>query len=388
MNEITDAKERSGAAQRVTLIGALINLLLSVIKIIIGYTASSQALIADGIHSLSDLFSDAVVWLAARQSINRPDRDHPYGHGRYETLATLFLGTLLLLVAIGIGWDAAERLFNPDELLIPGVLAIYAALASILAKEALYHYTLHVARQSRSKLLVANAWHHRSDAISSIVVLIGVAGVMAGLEYLDAIAAIAVALMIAKMGLELGWEAMQELADRALAKTRVEEIRHWIGQVGGVRDVHMLRTRSLGGDASVDVHVLVEPRISVSEGHLISVLVETGLKQHFDEIMDVTVHIDPEDDEDPPDGPILPQRSQVVADLRQRCADLLPDLNSLDLVLHYLNGQVHLELQLNDAAVAEQDLAARLGDLGYLGSIKLLRTIQVQDPNKAHPNGA
>jgi cation diffusion facilitator family transporter len=375
MTEDQHLIERSAAATRVTVVGAVINLILSVVKILGGLVANSQALIADGIHSLSDLFSDVVVWLAARHSSNKPDSKHPYGHGRYETLATLFLGSLLLLVGIGIAWDAIERLFDPEELMIPSMLAIYAALTSILVKEALYHYTIFVARKNRSKMLVANAWHHRSDAISSVVVLIGVAGVIAGLEYLDAIAAVAVALMIGKMGVDLGWDAMQELADTGLASTRVEEIRNWIKKVGGVRDVHMLRTRSLGGDASVDVHVLVEPRISVSEGHLISVLVEVGLKKEFEEIMDVIVHIDPEDDEKIPEGPMLPQRSEILADLKTRCNQILPELSSQDVVLHYLNGRVHLELQIDNPSISQQTISEKIQDLRYLGTLKLLRTI-------------
>ena len=256
--ELRDA--RSAAILRTTLVSVVINVVLSAVKIFAGVVGQSQALIADGIHSLSDLLSDLLVWYAGRHSTQAPDGDHPYGHGRYEAVATLVLGGLLALVAIGIGWDAGVRLFSPGELLAPAPMALYAALASILIKEWLYWYTLAYAKRVQSQMLRANAWHHRSDAISSVVVLVGVAGTMAGLPYLDAIAAILVAVMIAHIAWELGAEAFRELVDTGLDAQRLAEVRQTILSVGGVRDVHMLRTRRLGGMASADVHILVDPQ--------------------------------------------------------------------------------------------------------------------------------
>ncbi len=204
MSDSVDGREeRKRTTQQVTLVGALINTLLSVVKIAVGLIAQSQALVADGIHSLSDLLSDVLVYVAAQHAGHGPDSDHPYGHGRFETAATLGLGILLVMVALGISWDAVSRLFTPEKLLHPGPMALYAAALSIVAKEALYHYTVRAARRIRSDMLQANAWHHRSDAASSIVVLVGVAGTMAGLPYLDAIAAFAVGLMVAKIGWDL-----------------------------------------------------------------------------------------------------------------------------------------------------------------------------------------
>ena len=217
--ELRDA--RSAAILRTTLVSVVINVVLSAVKIFAGVVGQSQALIADGIHSLSDLLSDLLVWYAGRHSTQAPDGDHPYGHGRYEAVATLVLGGLLALVAIGIGWDAGVRLFAPGELLAPAPMALYAALASILIKEWLYWYTLAYAKRVQSQMLRANAWHHRSDAISSVVVLVGVAGTMAGLPYLDAIAAILVAVMIAHIAWELGAEAFCELVDTGLDAQRL-----------------------------------------------------------------------------------------------------------------------------------------------------------------------
>ena len=328
---------------RVAVVGALVNLVLSAVKIVAGILAQSQSLIADGIHSISDLLSDALVYFAAHHARHGPDREHPYGHGRYETAATLGLGLLLILVAAGIVWGGAERMLGFHELLHPTPMALYAALFSIFANEWLYHYTMRVARRVNSDMLRANAWHHRSDSISSVVVLVGVAGTMAGLPYLDAVAAVIVGIMIAKIGWDLGWSAMQELVDAGLEEERLEAICETILSVGGTRDVHMLRTRRIGGYASADVHVQVEPRLSVSEGHMIAVLVEQRLKQQIEEIDDVTVHIDPEDDEAAPTCTNLPPRTEALRRLAVAWGDVAGAERREQVVLHYLGGRINAD---------------------------------------------
>jgi cation diffusion facilitator family transporter len=352
-------RERRSAIARTALVGAVANLVLSVVKILVGILGQSQSLVADGIHSLSDLATDALVWVAGRQASRGPDDEHPYGHGRYETMATLALSLVLLAVAIGVGWDAALRLFSPGDLLKPSWITLYAACASIAVNEWLYWYTLAYARRVRSDMLRANAWHHRTDAISSIVVLIGIGGTLAGLPYLDAVAAFVVAVMIARIAWELGFDAARELVDTGLEPERLAAVRETILNVGGVRDLHMLRTRSMGGTVSTDVHVLVDPYISVSEGHLISVKVEQELKQRIDEIEDVTVHIDPEDDNIAPPTMGLPSRRETLSRLAAHWANL-PALGRLDRVqLHYLNGRIEVEVLLpeDDALQAEADNA-------------------------------
>ena len=340
----TEPQQRFHAMRQVTLVGAAVNLLLSIIKIVIGVIGHSEAMVADGIHSLSDLLSDGLVYFAAHHARQGPDAEHPYGYGRFETVATMGLGILLILVAAGIVWDSATRLFQPETLLQPDVSVLFAAIFSILVKEALYHYTLRVGRRINSDMLKANAWHHRSDAISSIVVLVGVMGTMAGLVYLDAVAAVLVGLMIGKIGWELGWGAVKELVDAALDESRIQEIRKTIMAVGGVRDIHMLRTRSLGGAASADVHVLVDPRLSVSEGHMISASVEQRLKQRIDEISDVTVHIDPEDDETAPPCAGLPLRAEALAMLDRLWTNNPEVAQRQRVTLHYLSGKIDVEV--------------------------------------------
>ncbi|MCF7983700.1 MAG: cation diffusion facilitator family transporter [Thiohalocapsa sp.] len=342
----TTRQDRARAITRSTAVGAAVNAVLAAVKIFVGWIGQSHALVADGIHSLSDLASDALVWVAGRKATRAPDEEHPYGHGRYETLATLALGIFLLMVAIGIGLDAIHRLFDPDELLQPASITLYAAAASILIKEWLYWYTLGYAKKVRSEMLRANAWHHRSDAISSVVVFIGVAGTLAGLPYLDAIASVVVAAMIAKIAWELGWEATRELVDAGLDAERLDAVRRTILDVGGVRDIHMLRTRTYGGLASADVHVLVDPFVSVSEGHMISVMVEQQLKREIDEIADVTVHIDPEDDDRAAPTMGLPGRADALRRLNRRWGDV-PEAAALKRVLlHYVGGKIEIDVFL------------------------------------------
>jgi cation diffusion facilitator family transporter len=347
--------------RRVTLVGAALNLALAVTKVVIGVIGNSQALIADGIHSFSDLLTDAMVFFAAHHAHQEPDEQHPYGHGRFETATTLGLSLFLFLVAAGLIWDATERLFSPDTLLHPTHIALYAAAFSIAAKEWLFHYTRRAARRIRSEMMRANAWHHRTDAISSIVVLVGLAGTMAGLPYLDAVAAVLVGLMIAKIGWDLGWGSVQELVDTGLDTSRIEAIREIIMSVGGVRDIHMLRTRRMGGTAAADVHVLVEPKLSVSEGHMISLMVEQRLKREIHEIEDVTVHIDPVDDETAPPCIGLPLRSEALAKLKQ-CWASIPEVNRIQrIVLHYLSGKIDVDvyLPLDREATPEQERELR-----------------------------
>ncbi len=352
--------ERYRDTRRVTIVGALVNLVLAVIKLVAGVVGHSQALIADGVHSLSDLASDGMVLLAARHASRDADEDHPYGHGRFETLATVGLGLALLGVAAGLAYDAGTRLFEPERLMRPTVLALAAAVVSILAKEGLYHYTLAAARRQRSNLLRGNAWHHRSDAISSVIVVIGVGGTMAGLPYLDALGAIGVAVMIAKISWDLAWHSLRELVDTALEQEHVAAIRRAIHEVDGVEDLHLLRTRRMGPDALVDVHVLVDPKLSVSEGHKIGDAVRGHLLRRFEEVADVTVHVDPEDDEEARPSDHLPMREEMVRRLRRQWAGLPASQAVRNVILHYLDGRVHVEIHLPLTAVNDVAQARHL----------------------------
>ena len=357
-NSNTLADERRRETVRVTLVGSVVDLSLGVAKIIFGFISHSQALIADGIHSLSDLVTDGFVLYAAAHASREADEEHPYGHKRIETVATVGLGVALLAVAIGISYDAAMRLFQPERLLHPGTPALVVAAISVVSKEIIYHYSMTIAKKYRSEMLRANAWHSRSDAISSVIVIVGVLGTMAGLNYLDAIAAIGVALMIMKISWDLMWSSVRELVDTGLEPERIELIRKTIQSVDGVSSLHMLRTRRMGGDALADVHIQVNPAISVSEGHHISEAVRSELINNIEELTDVTVHIDTEDDQAARRTNDLPLRSEVIRRAMEefRHIDEVDDIEQV--TLHYLDGKIQLQLLL-PLTLAQEPEAAR-----------------------------
>jgi cation diffusion facilitator family transporter len=302
-------------------------------------------LIADGVHSFSDLLSDAVVLYAVKHANEEADADHPYGHKRFETVATLGLAIILALVSIGIIYDALGRLSNPSVLAHSALLLSVVAL-SILSKEALYWYTIKVAKIYKSDMLKANAWHHRSDALSSVVVLVGVFGSLNGYPYLDSMAAIVVGLMVMMIAWKLGSSATKELVDTAIDVEQVEQLRTAIGMISGVNNVHSLRTRKIGHAISADVHVQVDPFLSVSEGHIISVSVERVAKKCLEDLDDVTVHIDPEDDEIAAPCEHLPERAKALGILNKALFGNKCDGEIERIQLHYLNGKIHVDFFL------------------------------------------
>jgi cation diffusion facilitator family transporter len=338
--------QRRKHINRVTYWGVAVNILLSAAKLVGGIAGQSQALVADGLHSLSDLASDAMVLVAAHHAGEEADEEHPYGHARFETIATVALATLLGAVGLGIAFDAISRLILDESVAVPALFTLWIAAISILSKEALYQYTRMVGNRIRSQLLLANAWHHRSDAVSSIVVFIGIAGAQLDLPKLDAYAAIIVAIMIIKIGVELGYTSIQELADKGLDPDMIDKIRNVILAHDDVRHLHMLRTRKMGHSALVDVHIEVGPKLSVSEGHHISEKVEKALIDRFDEINDVTVHIDPENDETVAASIELPLRSELIGELTRQWSNM-PELNGVDdIILHYLDGRISIEASI------------------------------------------
>ena len=337
---------RYAEIRKVTLVGSVFDFLLGVSKIIVGYLSYSQALIADGIHSLSDLVTDFMVLYASKHASQDADEEHPYGHDRIETVTTVVLGAALILVAVGIAYDAIRRLYDPEHIVIPTYLALIVAVLSIVTKEAIYHYTMRSARRLKSNLLRANAWHSRSDAISSVIVVIGLIGSMAGLFYLDGIAAIAVGFMIAKIGWDLAYDSFRELIDTGLDAERITKIKEAIQDVDGVKTLHLLRTRMMGAEALVDVHIQVEPKLSVSEGHQISENVRRRLIEEIEEVRDVMVHIDPEDDENVAPNEGLSARKEILKRLHQRWQTIQAADHIKHVTLHYLNGKIHVDVTL------------------------------------------
>lgn len=347
--EDTEAAERYRQTRRVTWTGIGVNLALAAVKIVAGVLGHSQALIADGVHSISDLVTDAVVLLAARHAAAEADHDHPYGHGRIETAATVFVGILLLGTAALIAERAVVTL-GEAVVVAPGLLTLAVALGAVVAKELLFHYTRRTGHRIRSRLLEANAWHHRSDAFSSVVVAIGIGGALGGYLFLDAVAAIVVAVMIARVGIGLIWQSLRELVDTGFDPATLDELHATAQAIDGVKHVHTLRSRWMGHHALLDLHIQVGQRMSVSEGHRIAEAVRLRLLEHTPELGDVMVHVDPEEDTDGGPSRDLPQRTEMVARLWSHWTGLAAMGRIEGLTLHYLGGRIHLVVTLTPAS--------------------------------------
>ncbi|KVT90909.1 cation diffusion facilitator family transporter [Burkholderia ubonensis] len=358
--------EKHAVARKSTLVSIVLNVVLATFQIVVGTIAHSQALIADGIHSISDLISDFVVLVANRHSGAMPDADHNYGHSRYETVASLFLGGILIAVGIGMLWRAGDRLVHLEDIPPVHFSALIVAVTVLVSKEALFRYMLREAQRVRSAMLVANAWHARSDAASSLVVAIGIVGSLAGVRLLDPIAAAIVGFMVARMGWTFGYDALQDLSDRALDETDTAEIRALLAATPGVRDVHDLRTRKMGDSALVDAHILVDPMISVSEGHYIA---ETARARVLSDrrVLDALIHVDPENDAARRPALALPPRGEIAARLEAELARR--GLRADTVNLHYLSTGLEIDVTLaadpHASADADAALAERL-DVGAL----------------------
>jgi cation diffusion facilitator family transporter len=284
--------QRAAAASRSTWVSVGVNVLLSTVQIAVGITAKSQALVADGLHSLSDLVSDFVVLFASHHARKEADAGHPYGHHRFETAASMVLGLLLLGVGVGMLWSAVAKLESPESIPQVHVVALYVAGAALVAKELLFRYMLAVAKRVKSSMLVANAWHARSDAASSLVVAVGIIGNLAGYPILDPIAALIVGFMVTKMGWGFAWDAMHDLVDRAVDEQELAAIRQTLEQTPGVMAAHDIRTRKMGDMVVVDAHLEVDATLSVEAGHDIAVQARQRVMQRH-RVLNLMTHVDP-----------------------------------------------------------------------------------------------
>lgn len=339
-------QNRYSQAKKVTLLGALSNAMLGIIKLISGYLFHSHALVADGVHSLSDLITDIMVLFASKYGSFDADASHPYGHQRIETAATFLLALLLILAGFSIAWDSIYDLLVSHFNTNPNWLSLLIICISILSNEVLFHYTLHVGNLINSKLIITNAWHHRSDAASSLVVFVGLLGSLMGFSYFDAVAAIIVGLMIIKMGGDYAWNSIKELVDTAVSPELLTQIEQVIQNVDGVEKIHQLRSRSMGENILIDVHILVSPYISVSEGHYIAQHVHHALIDHIERVQDVIVHVDPEDDECYSPSLHLPSRKVLQEQLLNKILSDFPQI--LFWNLHYLNEKIRIDIVCNE----------------------------------------
>ncbi|MCP4430743.1 MAG: cation transporter [Gammaproteobacteria bacterium] len=340
-----ELEERHQVTLKVTLVGALVNAGLSALQIIFGIFGQSQALLADGLHTLSDLSSDFIVLLASKLSSRAADDEHPYGHGRIETLASLLLGLILISVGISLAVRGSSSIFEtekPD----PKIITVFFAVLAILCKEFLYRYTIRAARSNHSTLLESNALHHRSDALSSIVVVIGISSQLAGIPHMDAAAAIIVGLMIISMGVNLCRRSLNELIDSSLNPQQVELITEILENSGDIRAIHSLRTRSMGGLGYVDAELRVNPRLTVSEAHHIAYSLGEKIKSKASGIVDVSIHIDPMTETKHEELNHLPSRSELMTMLQSSWQEVTLGNHILQINLHYLEDGVELDIVL------------------------------------------
>lgn len=285
----SDNTSREKEIYKVTLCGGVVNLLLLVFKFVAGVTAHSSAMIADAVHSLSDFVTDIVVIAFVRISGKPQDEDHEYGHGKYETFATALIGAALLIVGI-VGFMRGERLEAP------GMLAFVAALVSVLSKEAVYRYTVIKGRRLNSKAVIANAWHHRSDALSSVGTMAGIGGaIFLGDTWrvLDPLAALVVSLFIIRVAWQLVKPSIDELLEKSLPKEMEDTITAVILSFKGVRSPHHLRTRYIGNTIAIEVHIRLDGSMTLNEAHDITKGIEAALKEKFGERTHIGIHMEP-----------------------------------------------------------------------------------------------
>ena len=287
-------QDRSRAVLKVTWIGLLLNLLLSLVKFFAGTVGRSQAVVADAVHSLSDCTTDIVILIGVRYWSKPPDSDHPYGHHRIETVITIIIAVMLALVAAGLAYNALTTM-QQRHLGHPGYVALAAALLSIVCKETLYRYTKNIARKIGSMALLANAWHHRSDSLSSVPVALAVAAATLLPEWgiLDHIGAVMVSLFILRAAWKIGWPAIMQLVDVSAPPDVRNQIRDIVLKTVGVKEVHAIRTRYKGTGLQVDLHVLVDGSMTVLEGHEISRKVKHHLFAEGPGVVDVVIHLEP-----------------------------------------------------------------------------------------------
>ncbi|MBR9868616.1 MAG: cation transporter [Oceanospirillales bacterium] len=364
-----ETRSNQSQAQRITIIGSVIDAVLGVLKIIFGMLSHSSALIADGIHSLSDLLTDFMVVWVIKYSHQEPDEEHPWGHARFETIGTVILGCILIAVAGAMAYESLLTLIRGEVIKLPEWPALVVAAISVFAKEIIFRYTLAVGKRIKSDLIIANAWHSRTDAFSSIVVFFGVAGAMAGMAWLDSVAAIGVALIIAKVGWDLTWKSILELVDTALPEEQTQAYTEVIMEVEGILSVHSFKSRSMGSQSLLEMHLQVAPHLSASEGHYIGDKAVLQLMRKFEDIGHIIFHIDTYDDEEEFDNstslPVRTEISGVLWELLDQTGH--PDLGISRLALYYRRDSVEIELMLLDTPANQQiDMKALEAELDRL----------------------
>ena len=368
-------------ALKVTLLGLAANLILALAKGFIGIIANSSALIADAGHSVSDLLSDGITLWAVRMSGIPKDKNHPYGHGKFETVGTFIIALLLLFTGIGVAGHVFNRM---DASVVPGTIALWMAGIAIIVKEALFHVTRMVGRRTGSRVLMANAWHHRSDAISSVAALLGIAGAQLGIPLMDPIAGMLVAGLIIKTGIDIGYESIRELTDETVEEDVISELGKIMSGIEGVDHYHEMRARRMGPHLLVDLHIQVDSMMSISAAHQVAERVRLEILEKLPAVNEVLVHVDAEDDHVGDEGSELLQdimlmrpQSEIENDVKKMLAEI-PEIQGIThIYCHYLNQK--LTVQVNILLDAEM----RIRDAQKIASAARRKIEQIKDIDSA-----
>ena len=347
---------------RAIVIGMIANILLSLFKFVGGILGNSVALVADAIHSLSDLVTDLIVLFTHRIGKMPQDEDHPYGHGRAETIGATVIGLLIIVTGIGVTYKTWETINEISEQ-APGLLAASAALLSILINEGLFHYTRRVGEATKSPALIANAWHHRSDAFSSIAALIGIIGAWQGFAFMDPLAGAVVGCMIVKVGIDITRQGVRDLMDTALSDEHTEKIHSILKEIPEVLHFHELRTRVIGGEFLIDVHILVDPEMTVTEGHRVAEIARRNLIKAIPNIQDVLIHVDGEPDAEV--EAIYPiTRKELIEIAQPLILELAGNISQPEIRVHHIKGKnivdVFIKIDSKQDMEASRSLVANI----------------------------
>lgn len=294
-NEKDTKPDETTVIRKLSLVGIIGNVFLSVFKFIAGIMGNSSAMVSDAVHSLSDVFATFIAFLGVRFGRREADASHPYGHERIESLAAIVLGLILLVTGVGIGWVGLEKILagNYESLPIPGMIALVAAIVSIAVKEGMFWYTRHWARVIRSSAFEADAWHHRSDAMSSIGALVGVGGSMLGYPVLDPIASVVICLFILKQGISIIYDALKKMLDTSCGEQFEKEVRQLVDAENQVERIDMLRTRMFGDKVYIDMEIAIDGSMQLTDAHAIAERVHDDIEHAFPEVKHVMIHVNP-----------------------------------------------------------------------------------------------
>ena len=294
-NEKDTKPDETAVIRKLSLVGIIGNVFLSAFKFIAGIMGNSSAMVPDAVHSLSDVFATFIAFLGVRFGRREADASHPYGHERIESLAAIVLGLILLVTGVGIGWVGLEKILagNYESLPIPGMIALVAAIVSIAVKEGMFWYTRHWARVIRSSAFEADAWHHRSDAMSSIGALVGVGGSMLGYPVLDPIASVVICLFILKQGISIIYDALKKMLDTSCGEQFEEEVRRLVDAENQVEHIDMLRTRMFGDKVYIDMEIAIDGSMQLTDAHAIAERVHDDIEHAFPEVKHVMIHVNP-----------------------------------------------------------------------------------------------